>query len=241
MVREAVAILTDASQAWLPEEAEWGRRSYRFAIFSTSGFSARALDLAFAHDVHLFDLSNPEYLSGVVEALSKVGMSTRSLSTLRNEFRLALDGSVEADRLRDDVAMVLDETLALPGAFIGVLYNGAPVFLIAHSRNVLELLQARESRNEDGQISVNVHMTEDDVWLLERDEQYLFSFRLPAQLVERYADQLDEDIKRLSFKEKAFREIQLFHSDGAGLLVVTLRLDMEWLHRMRARASKKSR
>jgi hypothetical protein len=61
-VRNAVGILIDLNQNYHTQNKILVKRyNYNYAIFSTSGFSKDAEDMAFAHKVSLIDLRSPEY------------------------------------------------------------------------------------------------------------------------------------------------------------------------------------
>lgn len=67
-VRNAVGVLEDLNQRFSPAEQYGFRRSvliqqysYRYALFSTSGFTDSASDMALAHQISLIDLSGREF------------------------------------------------------------------------------------------------------------------------------------------------------------------------------------
>jgi hypothetical protein len=61
-VRNAVGTIIDVNEAWMVDYfTNRTRRHYRYALFSTSGFSSPAQDYALAHQISLVDLSGPEW------------------------------------------------------------------------------------------------------------------------------------------------------------------------------------
>ena len=63
-VRNAVGILDDINQNYSPMREGQPliqRFSYRYALFSTSGFTKTASDMALAHQISLIDLSGPDF------------------------------------------------------------------------------------------------------------------------------------------------------------------------------------
>lgn len=63
-IRNAVGLLDDINQNYSPVregKALIQRFSYRYAIFSTSGFTSTAADMALAHQISLIDLSGPDF------------------------------------------------------------------------------------------------------------------------------------------------------------------------------------
>lgn len=63
-VRNAVGVLDDINQNYSPVREGQPliqRFSYRYALFSTSGFTTTASDMALAHQISLIDLSGPDF------------------------------------------------------------------------------------------------------------------------------------------------------------------------------------
>lgn len=63
-VRNAVGVLADINQNYSPirEKGDsFQHFSYRYALFSTSGFTSTASDMALAHQISLIDLSGPDF------------------------------------------------------------------------------------------------------------------------------------------------------------------------------------
>ena len=70
VVRNALGTLSDVNEAWMVDySTNRARRHYRYALFSTSGFSRPAQDYAIAHQIALVDLSGPEW-SGLHNAVN---------------------------------------------------------------------------------------------------------------------------------------------------------------------------
>ena len=62
IVRNAVGTIIDVNEAWMIDySTNRTRRHYRYALFSSSGFSTPAQDYAVAHQISLVDLSGPEW------------------------------------------------------------------------------------------------------------------------------------------------------------------------------------
>jgi hypothetical protein len=62
VLRNAVGTINDVNEAWMTLYSENRiRRHYRYALFSTSGFTKPAQSYAIAHQIALLDLSGPEW------------------------------------------------------------------------------------------------------------------------------------------------------------------------------------
>lgn len=76
-VRNAVGVLDDINQNYSPvREGKplMQRFSYRYALFSTSGFTSTASDMALAHQISLIDLSGPDFedLKNLVDEVAEM-------------------------------------------------------------------------------------------------------------------------------------------------------------------------
>ena len=69
VIRNALGTINDVNEAWMIDySTNRARRHYRYALFSTSGFSKPAQNYAIAHQIALVDLSGPEW-SGLRDAV----------------------------------------------------------------------------------------------------------------------------------------------------------------------------
>ena len=74
VVRNALGTISDVNEAWMIDySTNRARRHYRYALFSTSGFSEPAQKYAIAHQISLVDLSGPEWngLRGAVDTTAR--------------------------------------------------------------------------------------------------------------------------------------------------------------------------
>lgn len=89
VVRSAVGIIEDLNQNFSPMRNTRiliNRYNYNYALFSTSGFSKDAVNMAIAHRISLIDLSGPEF------------------SDLRNMIEQVADNIIEYYAKREDTA-----------------------------------------------------------------------------------------------------------------------------------------
>lgn len=79
-IRNAIGIIEDLNQNYSASSSHHGptlqRFTYRYALFSTSGFSTEASNLALAHQISLVDLSGPDFgtLRSLIEQLADLAM-----------------------------------------------------------------------------------------------------------------------------------------------------------------------
>jgi len=88
-VRNAVGVLDDLNQNYSPVNegrVRLQRFTYRYALFSTSGFSRYAVDMATAHQISLIDLSGPDFtdLRHLLDELVDLALQDSQLSTMRH-------------------------------------------------------------------------------------------------------------------------------------------------------------
>jgi hypothetical protein len=124
-VRNAVGTINDVNEAWMIDySTNRARRHYRYALFSTSGFSKQAQDYAIAHQISLVDLSGPEWIglrhavhNGAHELLGSVpvGVVRFPIRLLRQALRDSL-GTMPDDTPRVSDTENLSRTLELPQA-----------------------------------------------------------------------------------------------------------------------------
>lgn len=88
-VRNAVGVLEDINQNYSPVregKTLLKRFTYRYVIFSTSGFTSMAADMALAHQISLVDLSGPDFmqLGQSVEQIADIILQDISSWVVRN-------------------------------------------------------------------------------------------------------------------------------------------------------------
>lgn len=75
-VRNAVGVLNDVNQNYFPTRGKTllQRFSYHYALFSTSGFTSAAANMALAHQISLIDLSGPDFrtMSNFLDELTDI-------------------------------------------------------------------------------------------------------------------------------------------------------------------------
>jgi hypothetical protein len=175
VIRNAVGVVDDINQNYSPIR-EGSKRlikhySYRYALFSTSGFTAPAVDYALAHQISLIDLGGPDFedLQRLLESLAniifeqeaEVIKSRAFVKILRLYIRTSLGtwpGNVSfPDDLIDDLNIdrsylsdFLDSFTAILGTGVnrlGEFFVGmadGPFLLIFKPRNELEFLSYAE-------------------------------------------------------------------------------------------------
>ncbi|MEO8972475.1 MAG: hypothetical protein ABI406_12835, partial [Ktedonobacteraceae bacterium] len=247
IIRNAVGVVKDVGEYWvtrnsLPPKA---RYHYQYALFSASNFSIDAQKYAFAHDIYLLPLTKTEFIQPLVGAIRNItsqsfGMSpNQTIDIGMIDLRRAIRASIRNEdsdlrKLLNDYESAISsfdifirECQHVNQAMIAMLNGRFPIFLVpTPGRNIGEL---------HDEYTVQIRWDENN-WYIRSDREVLFSFDLPTELFENYADQgFLSPIRALDLKEEALSEIQGIITVGNSVRIIHLKLDSEWLSRMRQR------
>ena len=242
IVRNALGVHRDVSEFWIgPQFGRQGHRPrhhYQYAVFSATGFSSYAQNFAYAHDIFLLTLNDSPFLEPVVAAVREIAdelaasideNDDHSLTSARQEFRRRLRDQAGPEReLYDiDIGRLLGACAEIGFGLLGMLQSRLPVLLIPHPG-----LNPDDVRSEE---EVRIFWDARGWYLRRPDGRDLFSFSLPRQLFELYADDGTLDPARaLELKGEALRTITAFQKlpDGQSRFI-EFRLDEAWLNRVR--------
>ncbi|RPI16908.1 MAG: hypothetical protein EHM58_10885 [Ignavibacteriae bacterium] len=127
-IRNAIGVLYDINQNFIkPKDKDIFRQrySYNYAIFSTSGFTVNAIDLALAHNISLVDLSSTEY----DELKQSISTASESIVNLNNNIltdvdednnELNINRSIYVKQIRDYIRSALDTDSFIRNAIINI-------------------------------------------------------------------------------------------------------------------------
>lgn len=248
-IRNAVGVLKDVNEYWVPPEGTRSvpkqRYHYQYAMFSATPYSTQAQTYAFAQDVYLIPLTQSRFFVPVVEAIRGVeeiehdwlpNMKPRE-NELRQVFRQALTRTVQGDELRHvgirwrGIERVLDVTHRIGFALLGMLGSRFPIFLVPSP-------MVDGDDNLQSTYSIRVFRDRDDkTWLLRdrRTNRDLFSFDLPRELFLEYAENNMLTASRaLDLKQEVMPTSQAFHVRNGVLQLIQFQLDQDWLANIRA-------
>lgn len=247
IIRNAVGVLKDVGEHFVPvgnSSSAKHRYSYRYAVFSASGYSPPAERYAFAQDIYLIPLDGSSFLSPVLDAIEDItaadfGDSQEvdvDLKKLRSSFRESLKGNgddLNIDGLQENAKNKLNDIVAgtrrIDGALLAMMGNRFPVFLVPQSAEILQSLE----------LEIRVRIFWDDKgWYLSRAngprEERLFSFDVPPDLFKLYDKQgVLTPLQAVDLKERFMSDMQAIHVDNGRVRVHRFVLDQEWLERVR--------
>jgi hypothetical protein len=195
-IRNAVGVLTDVNQNFSRAQSIGNvplqKFAYRYALFSTSGFSRPATDYALAHQISLVDLSTADFADivrladAVSQAIWNPDLPSRAdgyIRSLRGRLRQALgtwpDELLPPSDLLDQqgplagswraVDTLLQEGVAAIGELFVAMANG-PYLLVLRARNPRRVIQLL---NEAPLQDVEIH------WTASQDNRTRWEITLP--------------------------------------------------------------
>lgn len=90
IIRNAVGVVDDINQNYAPiregSDRLIRRFAYRYALFSTAGFTKHSVDYAMAHQISLIDLSGPDFWD-LRELVNRLGSSLHEFMSTQSEER----------------------------------------------------------------------------------------------------------------------------------------------------------
>jgi hypothetical protein len=236
-VRNAIGVVSDLNQHYIRPSQSTGPAlqlfSYRYALFSTSGFTDDASQLALAHQISLIDLAGRDFadIREMVQDLAEVLLDrgrdipdfiSLARMLIRQELEtwpqgVPIDPRLEhfrSRRLIDHEARgVLRRLWQLREFFIGVV-NG-PFLLLIRPDNVEHFLRRMDERQAD-RVAIHWRYDEDDgrrwtITPLDVPHPYSLSFGLPETLAKWiFADQQAVIRRALDTKATLFSEITVY-------------------------------
>lgn len=245
VARNAFGVLQDAEEFWVPSPTSAiakKRYHYQYAIASINGFSKDAQEYAYAHDIYLLALERASYFQQISQAINAFSDDNNEISfprgrrwlyELRNSIRENLRGQADqfSGEFNEDTRGLLNRFLNAcrsVGTGVIALLNGRfPVILIPNPDIQLRNIEEQDVRVYRGD--------EDRGWFITtQNQRRLFSFDLPQDMFDFYADGGDLTKNRaLDLKAENMGTIQLILTIGDRIRVINLRLDADWINRLR--------
>ena len=258
-VRNAVSIVLDVNQNNSPIREQsifLPKYQYVYSIFSTSGFTEPAMNLAIAYQISLIDMSGDEYsqlrnaiketVSGIIAEVNGElevdrGMLVSGLrTTLRKELGtlpVCLNESDAAfqrfsDNCREHLTPVLSTAKEYSELFVGMA-NG-PFMLLLKPDNPDHFLKFAKQRRSH-RVVITWSSSEDGgkTWKISPADEstkykYKLSFRLPERLYKWIFDTEREKRKRtFCVKQKYFSNITIYRYEGETDYLFRLQFDPE--------------
>ncbi len=226
VIRQEVGILSDVNENYFIPTDSTAKARYRYvsAVFSTSGFSEPAVDMAIAHQIQIADLGIEEYndlkriINDAAEAIfgDAEEISKEEGKRLRKQFRNSLFGFHNDEETNENILElsrnIKDEYREL---FIGMSVGGHMLLLKADNpENFVRYIK------EHGSHDIVIHWRDIDNgkrWeirpAIDR-ESYTLAFVLPSKL-HRYIFEIAENryTEAINQKEVHFSKITVTYYD----------------------------
>ncbi len=250
IIRNAVGVLRDVCEYWIPpigNAAPKHRYHYQYALFSASGYTINAEKYAFVQDIYLIPLARSSYIAPIIRTIrnlshesfcaSKLNKVNINLSALRRSIRKRIRNEQETnlhELVPEDALPFLEEFCRscqrIGSAILAMIAKRFPVFLVPGPGVHLDQLQDFQK--------VRIFWDEQGWYLQSIDGRNLFSFDLPPNLFELYAEQgVLTATRAIELKAEVLSEFQTVLMVNDHIRVITLRLDTEWLSQVRDRLS----
>jgi len=266
IIRNAVGVLKDVDEYWVSnnrDKISKPRFNYQYAVFTSSSFTNPAQRYAFAQDIYLIQLENNKYLLPLINSIKDLtyqdfnGTSNDSINIDLTEFRKKLRKSLKEENSMEFIRYIenknfiplkfnnlYDSSTSLSSSFLGMIGQRFPIFLTPSPNFNIESL----IRNPiiricwDEEYWYIVKNNANCNYLSEND--ILFSFDLPKELFELYADNnMLTQNRALSLKEEHMSSIQIvFRSQTQGMMSsINLKLDTNWINEIRTHTNTEER
>lgn len=236
IVREQVGILSDVNENYFTVTDGNIKPRYRYtsAIFSTSGFSKPAIDMAIAHQIPLIDLSGNSYrdLKEAINIFSETVFSNSNtiskkkarllVNYLRKKLRNFHSDENENinTHLKDAIdALIRKIRIDYKELFVGMSLGGFMLILKEDNLNTSNgfIRYAKEKPTHD--VKINWSNTEPEKWIIRPKENsdYQLTFKLPEKLRKWiYETSDDKYAEAINSKEKYFSRISVYYHDKVG-------------------------
>jgi len=247
IARNAVGVLKDVNEYWVAGAASSiakSRYHYQYALFSATPYTVQAQRYAFAHDIYLIPVKNSTYLTSTVNSIraissrdfgvTRAGTIPIRLSQMRRLVREGLRSRTVppsldyTESLIVKLANMFQQVLAINYALLAVLGGDFPVFLVPKTVTTIEHLPSV--------VNVRIRWVATNWYLDDLNDQRLFSFDLPPELFELYAEAGELSRERaLNLKQEHLRSFYAFRTIGNEVRVIRFQLDMPWIYAIRER------
>lgn len=234
VIRNSVGVHKDVTEFFVPDVDGNGlyrnRYHYQTAVFSANGFSAEAQNYAYAQDIFLLDLKAGP-LRPIIAILNRLRRADFpediDLGDLRRRFRNFLHGRRDYAEENPRLLEIQNGVDRIGFACVAMIGGIFPLFLIPANFEVLEILLRLQ------EITCTMHI-ENDQFVIKREQQDLFYFRLPDVLFMKCFDRGEFNQRgALDMKEEYLSKIEVLLMDGRISAKCTLILDRHWLREIR--------
>lgn len=250
VVRNSVGVLKDINENHFSISGPRNRKikstryNYLAAIFSSSGYSPRAIEYAIAHQIFLIEYQNIPLIEPIVNSLLDldtehlIGEGLNNIKSIRRTYRSALQNEnidTTADQYFSSSGMRLLRNIQhhiqrIGGSYFGMLQGRWPLHLLTEEplppdffeTDVVECMV----RSDDGENwkFVPSRRRNDRPW-------FEIQFNLPQEVASIVAEYWRDQTAVANLKAQYFSYINLSGKIGNIHRTVKLVLDETWLHR----------
>lgn len=233
-VRNAVGVLKDVSEYWTSMgSSRRNRYHYQYALFSTSPYTKVSERYAFAHDIYLIPLQNSTFLRPAINIIRNIlavdFQQNVSVKDIRELFRVAwatneppIFPNEFSELTQEKLQQLFTEGMRINFALLAVLGGSFPIFLVPNPD--IDLL------NLENNIQVRIFWDQDGWYLRRPDGQNLFSFDLPIELFNLYAEEGILSLgNAIQLKQEFLSEFIAYKTIAESIQIIRFQLDTDWL------------
>jgi hypothetical protein len=251
VVRNAVGVAKDISENYFTVQSrtrsfQAPRYNYASAIFSTSGYTAGAVEYAVAHQVFLIDYQHIPIIRSLIEAIMQFDETCVSELTreairaarihLRNQLSIGeqpeeLTVGYLTGRGRTLIETAITQSVRqIGGSYFGMLQGRWPMHLLRDeplppAAFTTDIVLCRVRGNERGEWRFEPRNFSRD-----QDGWFELEFNLPPIIAGMVAESWDDRITIANLKQEHFSYIDLSGLIGGVRRNVRLQLDRDWLN-----------
>ncbi|MBE9001387.1 hypothetical protein IQ274_25010 [Nostoc sp. LEGE 12447] len=246
VIRNAVGVLKDVEEHWFSINGVLikKRYHYQYAVFSATGYTDPAERYAFAQDIYLIPLAKSRFIQPIIQSIRKVtyeAFGARdgrnnievNMTELRNAIRVCIKNqnyeyinqAVENLDAGNLLKQFCQECHRVKGGVVAMIGRQFPLFLVPNPDISIHDLQE--------QYTVRI-IWDNEGWYLRYNGINIFSFDLPIELFELYAEGgILSPTRALDLKNDFMSQIQAIVTLDGQTRIITLDLDREWLNSIR--------
>jgi len=240
VIRNATGVIKDVGEFWVPvNRAKNSKRyHYMYGVFSKSEFSKPAQQYAFAHDIYLLPLGRNTFFKPIIDTIDRFGTLEQHEEDqrevpkpklvrryLRHEllgsFGSSVDENIDSSLLRQ-LGRIIEAVKTQGSGYMTTFGGSFPVFLMAE-KNINEM-------NLSDVTDVKIYFDVSGWYINSLDENKLFSFDLPEELFNLYAESGNlSKQKAMELKTRDMAEFDILLYSDNQVKLKKFELSGEWV------------
>lgn len=244
VIRNAVGVLKDVTELSLDKKyhnqaTDVRKYSYRYAVFSASGYSPKAECYAFAHDIYLIQYWRSPFMHPVISAIQNIGHADFNAANINSidinltDLRKETRNVIRSQWTNQSFEAYPSPARRILHNFIQAVLNiGGTLLAIADKRFLIHLIPSPNIQIAQlaHRYDVQIRLDGRSWYLVDRDNRMLFSFDLPIELFRLYTEQgLLTREGAIRLKSEKLNTLQALLVTQGEPRIITFDLDRGWI------------